>query len=132
VTSAERWIDAWCRAWTEHDPEVLAPVYAPGRVQRSEPFRDRAEPRAYAAWAFADEEEAEVWFATPALETVDGATCEWWAISRDRSGGFVTLAGVSVLRFDADGRVVEQRDYWSSRDGGHAPPDGWGPVFRHG
>jgi hypothetical protein len=73
---------------------------------------------------------AERWIA-PAVDTVAAAACEWWAVSRERSGGVVTLAGVSLLRFDDDGRVVEQRDYWSSRPGTHLPPDGWGPVLRH-
>jgi hypothetical protein len=43
----------------------------------------------------------------------------------------VTLAGVSVLRFDESGLVVDQRDYWSQRDGRHEPPEGWGPVAHH-
>jgi hypothetical protein len=54
------------------------------------------------------------------------------AVSRDAAGGVVTLAGVSVLRFDADGRVVDQRDYWSQETGARQPPEDWGPVARHG
>jgi hypothetical protein len=30
------------------------------------------------------------------------------------AGGRERLAGVSLLRFDADGLVVEQRDVWAS------------------
>jgi hypothetical protein len=100
-------------------------------VQRSEPFRERIEPPAYAAWAFADEESVEVWFAEPYEQSDEAAACEWWAVSRDRSGTTTTLAGVSLIRFDESGRVVDQRDYWSSRDGAHRPPDDWGPVAHH-
>jgi len=132
ATPARRWIDAWFRAWTEHDPSVLAAVYADGAVQRSEPFRERDEPQRYAAWAFSDEAAAEVWFREPASESAESAACEWWAVSRDAAGGVVTLAGVSVLRFDADGRVVDQRDYWSQETGARQPPEDWGPVARHG
>lgn len=131
-TPAARWIEAWFRAWTTHDPEALTPVYAAGRVQRSEPFRDLIEPRAYATWAFVDEERAEVWFAEPFVATGDAAACEWWVISHEASGSTVTLAGVSLVRFDDTGRVFEQRDYWSSREGAHRPPPGWGPVAHHG
>jgi len=131
ATPARDWIDAWFSAWTTHDPEALANVYAEGPVHRSEPFREQGEPRRYAAWAFADEESAEVWFAEPHAELDGAAACEWWAISRDRSGGLATLAGVSLLRFGADGRVVDQRDYWSQQAGAHEPPPGWGPVARH-
>ena len=38
----------------------------------------------------------------------------------------VTIAGASILRFDADGRVIEHRDYWTLDHGTHPPPDGWG------
>jgi SnoaL-like domain len=132
MTPAARWTDAWFRAWTEHDPTALAVVYAGGAVQRSAPFRERDEPQRYAAWAFSDEEAVEVWFAEPSVEGEGAAACEWWAVSRDRSGRVATLAGVSLLRLSDDGRVVDQRDYWSREEGSRRPPDGWGPVSRHG
>jgi hypothetical protein len=53
------------------------------------------------------------------------AAVEWWA-ELIENGVELTLAGTSVLRFDADGLVVEQRDTWNQAEGGHAPPDGWG------
>jgi len=131
ATPARRWLDAWFRAWTQHDVDALAPVYVDGAVQRSEPFRERDEPRRYAAWAFSDEEAAEVWFAEPHGESDEAATCEWWAISSG-GGETVTLAGVSLLQFGPDGRVTEQRDYWSQQEGAYEPPPGWGPVAAHG
>jgi hypothetical protein len=127
ATPAERWIDAWFRAWTEHDPAALDGVFAPGPVQRPGPFREPIVPQEYAAWAFSDEVAAEVWFAE-----AEGPACGWWAITTDTSGAKATLAGVSVLRFDDDGLVVEERDYWHQADGAHGPPDAWGPVRRHG
>lgn len=132
ATPARRWIDAWFQAWTEHDASALDGVYAAGPVQRSEPFRERDEPQRYAAWAFSDEAAAEVWFREPAGESPEAASCEWWAISRDRAGRLVTLAGVSLLRFDAGGRVVDQRDYWSQETGARQPPEDWTPVAKHG
>jgi hypothetical protein len=30
-----------------------------------------------------------------------------------------------VIRFGADGRVVEHRDYWAMEDGRREPPPGW-------
>jgi hypothetical protein len=38
----------------------------------------------------------------------------------------VTVAGTSMLRFDADGRVLDHRDYWVPADERHEPPPGWG------
>jgi hypothetical protein len=131
LSAARRWIDAWVRAWTTHDAEALAPVYAAGALHRSEPFRERGDPRAYAVWAFGDEDEVECWFAEPWLETAAGAACEWWAVSR-LGETVVTLAGVSLRRFEGTGAVVEQSDYWSQADGRRPPPDGWGPAAAHG
>jgi len=127
ATPAERWTDAWFRAWSEHDSAALNAVYAPGPVQRSTPFREPIVPQEYAAWAFAEEAAVEVWFAEP-----DGRACGWWAISTDTGGTTVTLAGVSVLHFDDAGLVTEQRDYWHQEDGAQRPPADWGPVRRHG
>jgi hypothetical protein len=130
VTPARRWLDAWVRAWTTHDAAVLADVYAPGTRHRSQAFRDPGDPLAYAEWAFADEHEVECWFAEPWLETGTAAACEWWAVTH--SGETVsTLAGVSLLRLDGDGRVTEQSDYWAELEGEQPPPEGWGPVAAH-
>jgi len=96
-------------------------------VQRSTPFRTPIVPQEYAAWAFSDEAAVEVWFAEP-----HGPACAWWAISTDTGGTAVTLAGVSVLRFDDAGLVTEQRDFWHQDDGAHLPPGDWGPARRHG
>jgi hypothetical protein len=35
------------------------------------------------------------------------AAFEWWA-----TGGGVTLAGCSIVRFGPDGRCEEHREYW--------------------
>jgi len=93
-------------------------------VFRSQPFRELEEPAAYAAWAFADEAAADVRFGKP-LVAGDRAVVEYWAVSRSGDGREETIAGVSVLRFGADGLVVEQRDYWNTVAGRREPPPGW-------
>jgi ketosteroid isomerase-like protein len=128
-TAARRWVDAWRRAWPAADPSPLAAVYAEDAVFRSHPFREAHAGRegvlAYARWAFADQEELRgCWFAEPAVSG-DRAAVEYWAIVVER-GEEVTIAGVSLLRFDPDGRVRLQRDYWSLEPGPREPPEGWG------
>lgn len=133
--AARRWIAAWAEGWRDHDPSVIAPLYADEAVFVSEPFR---EPKRggrgaaeYAEWAFADEERVELWFSEP-LTGRDGAAVRYWAIIRDRDGRDSTLAGIASLRFDAHGRVIEQRDYWNlAADTARPPPDEWGPVVAH-
>ena len=46
----------------------------------------------------------------------DRAAVEWWTFARE-GGEDVTLAGISLLRFDAQGLVVEQRDAWAVTEG---------------
>jgi hypothetical protein len=95
-------------------------------------FREAQRTADYAAWAFADEERAEVWFGEPIVEG-DRTAIAWWAISRGSDGRDSTLAGVSMIRFGRDGLVLDQRDYWNSADDAAiSPPDDWGPVAHEG
>ena len=44
---------------------------------------------------------------------------------RSLRGREQTIAGVSVLRFGADGLVVFERDYWAVEVGRSEPPGRW-------
>jgi SnoaL-like domain len=123
--AARRWIDAWSQCWRELDADLLEPVYAPDAVFRSHPFRDPQKPIEYARWALGEEEGApEVWMGEP-IVTGERAAIEWWAAVIE-NGKQITLAGTSILRFGADGRVVEQHDYFGQADGRVPPWEGWG------
>ena len=119
--AARRWADVWARGWREHDVDAIAALYAPGAVHHSAPFREAGNPREYVEWAFSDEERADVWFGEPVVAG-DRAAVSWWAVSTT-SGGVESLAGVSMLRFRADGLVTEQLDYWNMEPGRHEPHD---------
>jgi hypothetical protein len=124
--AARRWAQEWERAWREHDVEAVAALYANGARFRSHPFRELQPPGDYAAWAFESEEAGgDVRFAEPVVVGNGRAAVEWWAVTQEPSSGEVTLAGVSLLRFDADGLVVDQRDYWVEADGRGEPYEGW-------
>ncbi|HEX2062569.1 MAG TPA: nuclear transport factor 2 family protein [Thermoanaerobaculia bacterium] len=133
--ATRRWIDVWAQGWSRHDSSVIVTLYDDDALFVSMPFRG---PRRggrgaaeYAEWAFADEEEVEVWFAEP-LVAEDGAAVRYWAIVRDRDGRTSTLGGISDVRFGADGNVVEQRDHWHVEpDVARAPPEDWGPFAAH-
>ncbi len=92
----------------------------------SEPFRDRQEPREYVAWAFREQAAAVCRFGDP-IGAGDRAAVDWWAVVSATDGSDETLAGTSLLRFDGDGLVVEQRDAWTSRPGRQELPD-WAPA----
>jgi hypothetical protein len=44
------------------------------------------------------------------------------------NGKLISLAGTSIIRFDEDGRAVEQNDYWGEADGRTPPWQGWGQT----
>ena len=55
----------------------------------------------------------------------DRAVVEYWAVVRVR-GEDETIAGIAVIRFQPDGLVAEQHDYWNTQAGRIGPPPGWG------
>jgi hypothetical protein len=118
---ARAWVEAWELGWRTHDVEPIAERYADGAVFRSHPFREPEDPRAYVERVLAEEEaEPEVWFGEP-IVSGDRAAVEYWAIVR-YDGRDQTLAGTTLLRFDADGLVVEHRDYWAIEAGRRGRP----------
>jgi hypothetical protein len=125
--AARAWADAWERCWRALDAELLQPVYAPDAVHRSHPFREPGNPIEYARWALGEEEgEPEVWIGDP-IVAGDRAAIEWWAVVIE-NGKLISLAGTSIIRFDEDGRAVEQNDYWGEADGRTPPWQGWGQT----
>ena len=125
--AARAWIEAWSRAWRELDADVLEPIYAPDAVHHSHPFREPGNPIDYARWALSEEEgEPEVWMGDP-LVAGDRAAVEWWACVIE-NGKQISLAGTSIVRFDEDGRAVEQTDYWGQAEGRTPPWKGWGQT----
>ena len=111
--AAERWRRTWARGWHGHDAGPILALYAPSATQRSHPFRETVAPADYIVPTLEAEESAECRFGEPIVDG-DRAAVEWSAETRLKDGGAEKLAGVSLLRFDADGLVVEQRDFWAS------------------
>ena len=119
--AARAWVDAWTRGWRAHDPEPMVARYAEGAVFRSHPFREAEDPRAYVERVLAEEDsEPEVWFGEPVV-AADRACVEYWAVI-NAAGKVQTLAGMTALRFDGDGRVTEHRDYWALEEGRRERP----------
>jgi ketosteroid isomerase-like protein len=121
---AVRWARTWADAWEQLDVDAIVALYAPDARLSTEPFR---EPylgtdgvRAYVSRVFGEEEDPRTWFGTPIVDG-DRAAISWWASLRE-NGADVTLAGTSVLRFDADGLVVEQWDAWNAVAERRDPP----------
>lgn len=122
AAAAKRWVEIWARAWPVADVGAIASLYAPDAVFYSHPFRKRQGPAEYVEWAFADQAGAECRFGEPVVSD-DRAAVDWWAVITSHDGSRQTVAGTSLLRFDAEGLVVEQRDAWGEEDGRRDLPD---------
>ena len=91
-----------------------------------EPYRGRDGVRSYVSKAFNEEEDPQAQFGTPIVDG-DRAAVSWWASLREE-GTDTTLAGTSVLRFNAEGLVVEQWDAWNVIRERREPPRQWSPF----
>jgi hypothetical protein len=110
--AADRWRRTWTRGWHGHDAGPILELYAPDATLQSHPFRDVVAPADYIVPTLAAEAETDCEFLEPIADG-DRAAVEWSAETKLKDGSTEKLAGVSLLRFDADGLVVEQRDFWA-------------------
>jgi hypothetical protein len=112
-TAARRWAETWSRAWPQRDGEAIAALYAESAAYRStafgEPYLGLAGVRRYLSENFPAEENIECWFGQP-IVSGGRAAVEWWACWTEQAQE-LTFAGVTVLRFDSQGQVVDHRDY---------------------
>ena len=119
--AAQAWIEGWRRGWADRDADAIGALYAANSLYLSHPFREpETSAREYALRAFADEELIEARFDDPIVHG-DRAAIEYWALLNE-AGELMTLAGVSLLRFDGEGLVVEHRDFWAMAEGHQDPP----------
>jgi hypothetical protein len=79
--------------------------------------------RGYLERNFAVEQDIACRFGVPVVGG-ERAAVEWWA-SWVEDGRDLTLAGVTVLRFDERGLVVDHRDYWNDVPRREPPFPGW-------
>ena len=110
--AARRWRETWERCWRALEPAEIVALYADDAYYRSHPFREPQAPRDYIEPTLAADASVECEFGEPIVEG-DRAAVEWHAETTLKDGGEEKLAGVSLLRFDAQGLVVEQRDFWT-------------------
>ncbi len=126
-TAARRWADTWSRAWPQRDAEAIAALYAGTAVYRSpafrQPYSGLAGVRRYLGENLPVEENIQCWFGEP-IVSGDRAAVEWWGSWREQ-GQELTFAGVTVLRFDDQGKVVDHRDYDNHVERREAPYEGW-------
>jgi predicted SnoaL-like aldol condensation-catalyzing enzyme len=127
IAAARRWAGVWERAWPAKDVEAIVALYSDVAQYRAlvlrEPEQGVAGVRAYLQRTFGEEDAIQCRFGEP-VAGGDRAAVEWWS-SWTEGDDDLTMAGVTILRFDADGKVVDHRDYWNQLDRREPPFDGW-------
>lgn len=128
--AVRRWAAAWKNGWEALDADPVLACYASDAILSTEPFREpyrgHRGVREYVTRVFGEEEEPRVWMGEPIVDG-DRAAVSWWCSLRE-DGADATLAGTSVLRFDADGLVTEQWDAWNHLPRRRRPPADFGPF----
>jgi SnoaL-like protein len=109
--AARRWARIWQVSWVAHDTSAIAGLYAADAIFQSHPFREAEPVREYVERVFAEEASADPVFGEPLVEA-DRAVVEWRARTTLENGSEENLIGVSLLHFNAEGLVIEQRDIW--------------------
>jgi nuclear transport factor 2 (NTF2) superfamily protein len=94
------------------DADAILALYAEDAFWSQSPFREPERPRDYLERVFSEEASATCLFGEPIVDG-DRAAVPWTGETKLVDGGAERLAGVSLLRFDDDGLVVEQRDFWN-------------------
>jgi len=127
IEAARRWKETWEQAWPRGDWTAVAALYAPSAVYRALAFRAPDEGiegvQRYLRSNFDAESEVSCRFGEPVADGARAAV-EWWA-SWIEGGELLTMAGVTLLRFDDEGRVIDHRDYWNQEEGRREPYAGW-------
>jgi len=128
VDAARRWASVWRSGWESKDTDSIVALSTDEARHWSAPFRGpgigRDGVRAYVQHSFDEEDEIHAWFAEPVVDG-DRAAVAWWATLMEL-GKEISLAGTSLIHFDAEGLVRSQWDSWNQADGRFDPPPGWG------
>lgn len=114
MSVAATWLDAYAAAWRAGDPKAAGDLFADDAAYTFDLFgpglRGREQIVAHWTQAIAAQSELKLEF-EPALSDGDRAAAAWRATFL-RDGERVELAACLLLRFDADGRCCDLREYW--------------------
>ena len=126
--AARHWASTWSRAWPARDTDAIAALYSEAASYRALAFREPdlglTGVRRYLDQNFAVERDVECWFGEP-IVAGDAAAVEWWGSWEGTGRPAHPRRGVTVLRFDDDGKVVDHRDYWNKVKRREPPYAGW-------
>ena len=123
-TAARRWAETLLEAWRVRDVDRFTTLYVDGALFRG-PFSEPESAVEHMRDALLlGESEPEVWVGEP-LVGGNRAAVEWWG-AIEIGGEPHSFGGTAWLRFNEDGFVIEENDYWHSVSRRAEPWPGWG------
>jgi ketosteroid isomerase-like protein len=134
TTALSGWLEQYFAAWASNDPNAVEALFAPDAVYWYGPFREpaRGVGQIVANWvsggqplAFASRHET-------LAELPDGVIAHWWVgfDLPESPGRRLEMDGILVVRFGADGRCVEHREWYATRELPAAPTEGRATRWR--
>jgi hypothetical protein len=110
------WLDGYSRAWKTYDPEQIGELFSEDAVYFDNPFDEPVRGReAIVAWWLEDPDEEGTYEGRyrPVLVAGGQAVANGYSRYLDGDGGVVKeFDNLFLLRFDADGRCVEYREWY--------------------
>src|SRR3954469_21854021 len=120
--AARRWADVLRSVWPTRDVDAFLELYTADATFRSALGATENAREHMRGSLLLGEGTPEVWVGEP-LVHADRAAVEWWAAVQVE-GEPTTFAGTAWLRFDGEGRVREEQDYWVAKPGRGGRPGG--------
>ena len=123
--SVAEWLDGYVRAWGSYDPDEIGALFSQDAVYAYNPFDEpvRGREAIVASW-LEDRDEPGTYEASyrPLLVAGDRAVAQGTSRYFATDGSVADeYANLFVLRFDADGRCAEYREWYMRRPGGQDP-----------
>jgi ketosteroid isomerase-like protein len=113
------WLDGYSRAWKTYDPEQIGELFSEDAVYFDNPFDEpvRGREAIVASWLEdPDEEGTYEGRYRPVLVAGDQAVANGYSRYLNGDGGVVKeFDNLLLLRFDADGRCVEYREWYMQK-----------------
>jgi ketosteroid isomerase-like protein len=111
------WLEAYFRAWVSNDPDDVADLFAEDAVYAVGPFADPWHGRDEIVRRWTSGVQTEVEYEFEPLAVVANTGLAHWRV-RARNEGAATRTewdGILLLRFGDDGRCVEHREWYATR-----------------
>ena len=115
------WLDGYSHAWATYDPAEIGALFSEDAVYFDNPFDEPVRGReAIVAWWLEDPDEEGTYEGRyrPVLVAGDQAVANGYSRYLDGDSGVVKeFDNLLLLRFDADGRCAEYREWYMRKPG---------------